>query len=344
MSGTVTLAEKNENGGRFVLKEITEESLPIYRRISELTPHENLMQVHEIIRQDGKITAVCEFAEGKPLDELLESGRAFPISEIRHITLQLCRAAEQLHHNGIIHRDITPKNIILDENLNLTLIDYGISRLFTGNREQDTTLYGTEGFAPPEQYGFRETRFTADIYAIGVVMKLLLNICPNCPPTQEVLLRKIAAKCTQFVPEERFKSAAAVRRAVSRSQRILPMGIAAVSMAVTAGVIAAVLIFLNVNSDPPPISKVQQLPITSVETTASSTAQTITPPVETTVTTTAQTAATTARTTASTTAQTAATTARTTATTTTQTAATTARTTAATTIQTTATTARTTAT
>ena len=348
-SGTVTLAENNDNGARFVLKELTEESLPIYRRISEFPPQENLMQVHEIIRQDGKITAVCELAEGKPLDELLDSGRVFPISEIRHITVQLCRAAEQLHHNGIIHRDITPKNIIIDEKLHLTLIDYGISRLFTGNREQDTTLYGTEGFAPPEQYGFRETRFTADIYAIGVVMKLLLNVCPNCPPTQEVLLRKIAAKCTRFVPEERFKSAAAVRRAVTRSQRIIPVGITAVSSAVTAGILAAVLIFMNVNSAPPPTSKVQQLPITSAETSASTTAQTITPAVETSASTTAQTITTTVETSASSTAQTitpavettattTATTARTTASTTTQTAATTARTTASTTAKTAATT------
>lgn len=244
-AGTVTLAQNTENGRQYVLKELAEESTAIYRRISELPPQENLMQVHEILRQDGHNVAVCGYAEGKPLDELLESGRVFPIAEIRRITMQLCKALEHLHRHGIIHRDVNPKNIILDEKLHLTLIDYGISRLFTGNREQDTTLYGTEGFAPPEQYGFRETRFTADIYAVGMVLKLLLNSCPNCSPTQEILLRKIAAKCTRFVPEKRLRSAASVRRAVSCSAWLVPIGITTAFTAACAGVIAAVLMLKN---------------------------------------------------------------------------------------------------
>ncbi|MGN1108293.1 MAG: serine/threonine protein kinase [Oscillospiraceae bacterium] len=262
-AGTVTLAENTADGRKYVLKELAEESVPIYRRISELPPQENLMQVHEIIRQDGRSTVVCEFVEGQPLDELLDSGRVFPTLEIRRITAQLCRAAEHLHQHGIIHRDITPKNIILDENLNLKLIDFDIARQYSGNREQDTTLYGTEGYAPPEQYGFRETRFTADIYAIGMVLKLLLNGCPDCSPAQEVLLRKIAAKCTRFVPEKRYRSAGAVRRAVSRSRWLIPAGIAVASVAVLAGIIAAVLVLQNVSGDAPQISVVQQPPETS---------------------------------------------------------------------------------
>ncbi|MGN1340350.1 MAG: serine/threonine protein kinase [Oscillospiraceae bacterium] len=274
MAGTVTLVESAADGRKYVLKELTEESLPIYRRISELPPQESLMQVHEIFKQDGNITAVCEFAKGKPLDELLDSGRMFPIAEIRQITAQLCRAAEHLHQHGIIHRDITPKNIILDENLNLKLIDFDIARQYSGNREQDTTLYGTEGFAPPEQYGFRETRFTADIYAIGMVLKLLLNGCPDCSPAQEVLLRKIATKCTRFVPEKRYRSVGAVRRAVSRSCWIISVGISAASAAVLSGIIAAVLILQNVSMDVPQISEVQQLPESSfAETIASNTAK-----------------------------------------------------------------------
>lgn len=270
-AGTVTLAESTADGRKYVLKELTEESTSIYRRISEIPPQENLMQVHEILRQDGHNVAVCDFAEGKPLDELLDSGRVFPIDELCRIISQLCRAAEHLHHNGIIHRDINPKNIILDENLHLTLIDYDISRLFTGNREQDTTLYGTEGFAPPEQYGFRETRFTADIYAIGMVLKLLLNGCPDCSPAQEVLLRKIAAKCTRFVPEKRYRSAGAVRRALSRSRWIISVGISAASAVLLAGIIAAVLVLQNFSREVLQVSEVQQPPETSAAETIAAT-------------------------------------------------------------------------
>lgn len=271
-SGTVTLAENTADGIKYVLKELTGESAAIYRRISELPPQENLMRVCEIFPHGERSVAVCEYVEGQPLDELLSSGKTFPITALRRIISQLCNAVEHLHRYGIIHRDVTPKNVILDENLHLTLIDFDISRKFSGNREQDTTLYGTEGFAPPEQYGFRETGFTADIYALGVIMKLLLNACPDCPPVQEVMLRKIAAKCTRFVPDKRYRSAGKIRRAVSRSRFVVPAGISAASLAVLVGVLTAVLL-RNYGENMPP-----EIPQTSVsspaETTAVTTVQT----------------------------------------------------------------------
>lgn len=271
-SGTVTLAENTADGRKYVLKELPGESAAIYRRILVLPPQENLMCVCEILPHGERSVAVCEYIEGQPLDELLSSGKAFPITALRRIISQLCNAVEHLHRYGIIHRDVTPKNIILDENLHLTLIDFDISRKFSGNREQDTTLYGTEGFAPPEQYGFRETGFTADIYALGVIMKLLLNSCPDCPPVQEVMLRKIAAKCTQFVPDKRYRSAGAVRRAVSRSRFVVPAGISAASLAVLVGVLAAVLLRNSGSNIPPEIS--QSAVSSPAETTAVTTAQT----------------------------------------------------------------------
>lgn len=242
MKGTVTLAESRSDGGKYVLKELPAESATVYRRISELSPHANLMRVYEIIQQDGRAAAVCGYAQGQPLSELFESGRVFSPDEVRGIITQLCWAAERIHGCGIIHRDISPKNIILDENLHLTLIDYDISRFYSGKRGQDTTLFGTEGFAPPEQYGFCETAFTADVYAVGMVMKLLLNACPVCPPAQEVLLRRIAAKCTRFVPDRRYGSARALRRAVSRSRWAVPAGIAAACTVFAAGIAATVLL------------------------------------------------------------------------------------------------------
>ncbi len=252
IKGTVTLAESRDDGGKYVLKELPAESAAVYRRISELSPHANLMRVHEIIQQDGRAAAVCGYAQGQPLSELIESGRVFSPDEVRGIITQLCRAAEHMHGCGIIHRDISPKNIILDEKLHLTLIDYDISRFYSGKRGQDTTLFGTEGFAPPEQYGFCETAFTADVYAVGMVMKLLLNACPVCPAAQEVLLRRIAAKCTRFVPDRRYGSARALRRAVSRSRWAVPAGIAAACTVSAAGIAAAVLLLHSAVAAPLP--------------------------------------------------------------------------------------------
>mgnify|MGYP004682358601 FL=1 len=238
--GTVTLAERRADGAKCVLKELPAQSEAIYRSLSQLPPREGLMRVREVFAQGECCVAVCDYAEGRTLDELLSGGRTFPTAELRSIVTQLCSAIGHLHRYGIIHRDVAPKNIILDDTLRLTLIDYDISRRYSGKRGQDTALYGTEGFAPPEQYGFRETAFTADIYALGMVMKLLLNACPDCPAAQEVLLRRTAAKCTRFVPDRRYRSAGAVRRAVSRSRLVVPAG-AAGTLAL-AGAAAALLL------------------------------------------------------------------------------------------------------
>ena len=235
MSGKVTLAKDPESGRNYVLKELSDDSVSVYRRISGIPEQENLMRVFEV---DGN-TAVCGYAKGNTLDELIAGGRVFPAVQIAGIITQLCNAAGQLHLYGVIHRDITPKNIIIGDDLHLTLTDFDIARVYSGYREQDTTIRGTEGFAPPEQYGFRETGFTADIYAIGSILRLLLNNCPDCPPMQEVRLRRCAAKCMRLDPGKRFKSAAAVRRAVSRSRWIFPVFIAA-ALALVAAVCAVV--------------------------------------------------------------------------------------------------------
>ena len=269
--GTVTLAERRADGAKCVLKELPAQSEAIYRSLSQLPPREGLMRVREVFAQGERCVAVCDYIEGRTLDELLSGGRTFPTAELRSIVTQLCSAIGHLHRYGIIHRDVAPKNIILDDTLRLTLIDYDISRRYSGKRGQDTALYGTEGFAPPEQYGFRETAFTADIYALGMVMKLLLNACPDCPAAQEVLLRRAAAKCTRFVPDRRYRSAGAVRRAVSRSRFVVPAG-AAGTLALAGA--AAALLLLNFGENVPP--KIPQASVGgSAETAAVTTVQTV---------------------------------------------------------------------
>ncbi len=219
--GTVHLVADND-GRKVVLKTLSPDSVSMYRRIAKLPPHSHSERVFECIEQDGSTVAVCEYVDGKTLRELLESGRTFPLKHIKKLICDLCAAVEHLHKNSIIHRDINPNNIMLDGKLNLKLIDYSIARLYSGKKDNDTTVFGTEGYSAPEQYGFKETRFTADVYSIGMVLKMLLNSCAEGSAAEEVQLRRIAAKCTSFDPDRRYMSAAAVRSAVKHSGYVLP--------------------------------------------------------------------------------------------------------------------------
>lgn len=231
--GTVHLAA-DKDGNKVVLKTLAPDSVSIYKRIAELPSHSHSERVFECIEQDGNTVAVCEYVDGKTLHELLDGGRTFPLKETKRLVSELCEAVEQLHQNGIIHRDINPNNIMLDDRLNVKLIDYGIARLYSGKKDNDTTVFGTEGYSAPEQYGFKETRFTADVYSIGMVLKMLLNSCADGSAAEEVRLRRIAAKCTAFDPDGRYKSAAAVRSAVKRSGRILPVTVGCVVLVLAA--------------------------------------------------------------------------------------------------------------
>lgn len=252
ISGTAVLVKDRESGSEYVLLNINEDSIPVYRRISELPCRSNLTEIYSI---DGN-TALCSFANGKTLDELIECGQIFSAAQIRKIIPQLCTAASELHSCGVIHRDISPKNIIIDDDMHLTLIDYGIARIYSGSKEQDTGIYGTAGFAAPEQYGFRETDVTADIYSIGRILRLLLEHSANCPAVQEVVLRRIASKCMRFDPDRRYSSAKAVRNAVIRSAGIIPL----LSAAAAAVIIAAVTISVLASSPPDAVSVSQEEP------------------------------------------------------------------------------------
>ncbi len=272
--GTVYLAADND-GKKVVLKTLSSDSVSMYRHIAELPPHSHSERVFECIEQDGSTVAVCEYIEGKTLHELFGSGRTFPLRDIKKLICDLCEAVEHLHRNSIIHRDINPNNIMLDDKLNLKLIDYSIARLYSGKKDNDTTIFGTEGYSAPEQYGFKETRFTADVYSIGMVLKMLLNSCVGGSAAEEVQLRRIAAKCTSFDPDRRYKSAAAVRSAVKHSGYVLPAIICCAALAFAVVFSLGVLMMARDDAESDIISGTAQTTSVTSTTTTTTTAATV---------------------------------------------------------------------
>ena len=87
-------------------------------------------------------------------------GRLAPNVAVQLID-QICEAVQELHQHGVIHRDITPANVIVAQD-GAHLIDFGIARIRSeaSNRSRDTTALGTYGFASPEQYGFANRRIS----------------------------------------------------------------------------------------------------------------------------------------------------------------------------------------
>ncbi len=111
---------------------------------------------------------------------------------------------------NIIHRDIKPSNIILTNERHVKIIDFDAARIKKPTADKDTSFVGTDGFAPPEQYGFMQTDERSDIYALGVTIKLLLKEAYDRSPYRAVL-----EKCMKSNPEQRYKSIKAVKTALT---------------------------------------------------------------------------------------------------------------------------------
>lgn len=213
---TVHLVREKEGEQTFIRK-----SLKGQRRIYltlQTCQHPYLPKLYEVAVSDDVTTVLEEYIEGQSLGsaELTEK-------QLLGAFRELCSVLEFLHGKDIIHRDIKPSNILLAEDGHIRLIDFDAARMPKEELEQDTTLLGTRGYAPPEQYGFAQTDARADIYALGVTLQQFLGEKARKPR-----YRRVIQKCTNLDPDKRYRSIRQVRRALFGGRRYALCGAAAV--------------------------------------------------------------------------------------------------------------------
>lgn len=207
---TTFVARNTDNGRIVVLKEITPNVKDIYTALAELKP-QGVPVVFEVMDCRRGCFAAEELAGGISLTEYLRES-SINAAFVRRCASEICRTLIPIHKRKIIHRDINPNNILVKPDGHFLLIDFGIARSVKPDAQRDTVIMGTQGYVAPEQYGFEQTKATADIYSLGVLIKELLNYCGH----DDFVLREIANKCTQIKPEERYQSASALYTALGR--------------------------------------------------------------------------------------------------------------------------------
>lgn len=219
-----TLVVKDRLTGKFyIAKCYTQKFLLSHTTESDLLKkldHEGLPAYIGEYKNEEMLCIVREFALGEPLDKLAQEG---PLSKRQsiNIAVQLCEILVYLHGQTppIIHRDIKPQNIIMDDQGKITLIDFGISRTYDETSQEDTLCFGTRHYAAPEQYGFSQTDCRSDIFSLGVLLCWLLtgkeDVQQAVKAIPDLWLANIVKKCTAFAPKDRFKNAAQVRDALT---------------------------------------------------------------------------------------------------------------------------------
>ncbi len=198
--------------------EIVVNSLLAEAKLMKGLDHASLPRIVDIIDKNGTIFVVMDYIEGESLDKVLKEFGAQPEELVIGWSKQLCDALSYLHAQKppIIYRDMKPANIMLKPEGNIKIIDFGIAREYKEQNLADTTVLGTRGYAPPEQYS-GQTDPRSDIFALGMTMHhLLTGIDPRNAdgyvpvrqwnPELSEGIELIIDKCVEPAPENRYQN------------------------------------------------------------------------------------------------------------------------------------------
>jgi serine/threonine-protein kinase len=144
--------------------------------------HPNIVPVYELGVELGTYFLAMEYVEGASLAELLracEPGQGLSPEEGAYVGVEVCRALDYAHRRmNVVHRDVTPRNVMVDEEGQVKVIDFGISAP-VATAPSGHGVFGSPGHMPPEQMEAKELTPAADVFAVGV---LLMELWSGKPP------------------------------------------------------------------------------------------------------------------------------------------------------------------
>lgn len=209
----------------YVKKILTVYDPEIYRYLMA-HPIAHTPKFFEVVEDRNRLTVIEEYIPGDTLEELLEQKGPLTEAEVTDIAIQLCRILECFHScvPPIVNRDIKPSNLKLTGDGIVKLVDLNAAKRCKEDSRKDTVLIGTQGYAAPEQYGFGASGVQTDVYAVGVLIRVLLTGSLTEGQIVNGRLRHIVSRCTQLSPKSRYQSIASVRMALEylRGERTHP--------------------------------------------------------------------------------------------------------------------------
>ena len=141
------------------------------RNMAKFNTHPNIVNVFDFFEANNTAYIVMEFLEGKTLSQILQKQNApLPYDYCVNVASDVCKALRAIHKENILHRDVSPDNIMICSNGVVKLFDFGAAR-FSAGIENRVTVVVKPGFAPPEQYDkVNRQDPRTDIYALGATL------------------------------------------------------------------------------------------------------------------------------------------------------------------------------
>ncbi len=146
------------------------------QRLVKLDSLPGIVKVMNFFYENNTSYMVMEYIQGESLKEYVQRKKRVPWKEAISIVEPVVKSLSVLHKNGIIHRDISPDNIMRDSNGVVTLIDFGAAKEFENNDERSKTIALKHGYAPPEQYQSNGNQGPwTDVYALCATLYYMIS-------------------------------------------------------------------------------------------------------------------------------------------------------------------------
>src|SRR5262245_46364645 len=135
--------------------------------------HKNILRIHDLSEADGVKFITMAFVDGQDLHDILKKERPFSLERSLKFARQLCEALEAAHHEGVVHRDFKPHNVLVGGNDQVFVSDFGLATSFETAKMGMTrsgAFVGTPRYMSPEQVEGGTIDHRSDLYSLGLVM------------------------------------------------------------------------------------------------------------------------------------------------------------------------------